>query len=530
MKKVFYLVAASMLMTSCLKDRAIEAYNEDFASVFGDTDPLHTWKMVDEKTVEVNVDKPSRVKIYVKVDDTYRLAADYENVSGTRTLAFDAPMGCEDIHVTVDGAPIYGANSRAESRADVSPVTKTNEFKNFTYGQITTFHHDGQTLPESKDNTSKLTSTGCRIISNGETYRFYPIYWGGIFYHTYGLYYYDANKVRHEFNFYDHKVTDCLQYKDANDAWQNLTADYAYDCFFPKSGSAPTYDEKEVVLKSRCYTINLPKGTEFGFYVDIVHKLSDGTLSDRGRFYSDPELNDEDQTNKPFSAFAYLHINNDTQTSYVTVEDYNDNDYNDFIFLLEGQHTHVVDKPVKYMYAVEDLGSTNDFDFNDIVFTVSHVKGKENATVQPMAAGGIYPATIYFGDKSYGEIHSKFGVKTNVMVNTKAGTTKNSMIKADPFLVKVGTEWSHTAYGNSENGNGFSVKVEIPNRKDKVVTTYVPGEDIAPQMLVLSENWLWPTEKTRISDAYTGFGEWGTNYKNPSWVTSPTSGLVVNWR
>ena len=68
MKKIFYLVAASMLMTSCLKDRAIEAYNEDFVSVFGETDPLHTWKMVDEKSVEVNVDKPSRVKIYVLVD------------------------------------------------------------------------------------------------------------------------------------------------------------------------------------------------------------------------------------------------------------------------------------------------------------------------------------------------------------------------------------------------------------------------------------------------------------------------------
>ena len=114
------------------------------------------------------------------------------------------------------------------------------------------------------------------------------------------------------------------------------------------------------------------------------------------------------------------------------------------------------------------------------------------------------------------------------MVNTKAGTTKNSMIMADPFLVNVGAEWSHAAYG--ESGNGFSVKVEIPNRKDKVVTTYVPDEDIAPQMLVLSENWLWPTEKTRISNAYTGFGEWGANYKNQNWVNSPNSSLVVNWR
>ena len=530
MKKVFYLVAASLLMPSCLKDKAIEAYNEDFVSVFGETDPMHTWKMVDNQSVAMNLDKPSRVKIYVKVDNAYRLAADYENVSGSRTLTFDAPMGCQDIHVTVDGVPYYGVNSRTEGQVINSPVTKTEEFKEFTYGQISTFHNDGKTLPESQDNTGRVSSTGCRIISNGQTYKFYPIYWGGIFYHNYGLYYYDANKVRHEIDFYDHKVTDCLQYKDVNGEWQNLTADYAYDYFFPKSGSEPQYNSGDAVLKSRCYTIDLPAGTEFGFYVDITHKKDDGSESDRGRFYSDPELNDEGQTNKPFSAFANLHINNDTQTSYITVEDYNDNDYNDFIFMLEGQHTHVVDNPVKYIYAVEDLGGTNDFDFNDVVFSVSHVAGKENATVQPLAAGGIYPAYICFNGKSYGEIHGKFGKETNVMVNTQKGTTKNSMVKADPFLVKVGAKWSNTATSYGESGNGFSVKVDIPNRQDKEVTTCAPGQGAPPQMLVLSEDWLWPIEKKSIAEAYINFGEWGANYQTQTWVDYPTSGLVVNWK
>lgn len=527
MKKVFYLVAASMLMTSCLKDRAIEAYNEEFVSVFGETDPLHTWKMVDEKSVEVNVDKPSRVKIYVLVDNTYRLAADYENVSGTRTLAFDAPMGCEDIHVTVDGIPYQGGSSRAESQN--TGISLTNDFEYFTYKQISDFHDDGTTLPETDDNTGKLRGLNYKVVSNGQPYRFYPIYWGGIFFHGYGLYYYKGNE-RIEVPFIEnHKAEGLIQRVkgDGTNAWVDVTDDYAYEYFFPESGSAPEYDDEVVVLGSRCFTINLPAGTQFGFYVDITQKSTENPESEnyRGRFYSDPELN----ASNAFSAFGYLQKDGNT---YITVEDYNDNDYNDFIFVLEGTPAPVDEDPVKYMYAVEDLGSENDFDFNDIVFSVSHISGHENAIVQPLAAGGIYPATIYFGDKSYGEIHSKFGVKTNVMVNTKAGTTKNSMIKADPFLVKVPAEWSHTAYG--ESGNGFSVKVEIPNRKDKVVTTYVPGEDIAPQMLVLSENWLWPTEKTRISDAYNdaynGFGEWGANYKNQTWVNSPNSSLVVNWR
>lgn len=530
MKKVFYLVAASLLMTSCLKDQAIEAYNEEFVRVFGDTDPLHTWKMVDNQSVEVNLDKSSRVKIYVKVDNTYRLAADYENVSGAQSLSFDAPMGCKDIHVTVDGVPYQGGNSRAEGQVNVSPITKTDDFKEFTYGQIDDFHNDGQTLPEKQDNTDKV-ATGCRIISNGEPYTFYPVYWGGIFYHNYGLYYYDKDDVRHEYDFYEHKMTDCLQQliinEDGTEEWRAVTDDYAYDYFFKNSASKPAFARDKVVLKSRCYTINLPKDTEFGFYVDIIHKVN-GNEGDRGRFYSDPELNDVNQNIKPFSAFANLHIDNESQTSYITVEDYNDNDYNDFIFILEGEHTHVVEEPAKYIYAVEDLGGNNDFDFNDVVFSVSHVSGKENATVQPLAAGGIYEAYIRFNGKSYGEIHNRFGVASNVMVNTASGTTKGTMKKADPFLVPVGATWSHAAYGNS--GNGFSVEVQLPNKPDKVLTTYEPGSNAAPQMLVLSENWLWPTEKTSISDAYSGFGEWGANYTNGTWVNSYSSGSVVNWK
>jgi hypothetical protein len=251
--------------------------------------------------------------------------------------------------------------------------------------------------------------------------------------------------------------------------------------------------------------------------------LEDGTKNNRGRYYSDPELN----TNSPISTFAYLEMGNGT--SYITIEDYNDNDYNDFIFVLEGSPTPIVNNPIKYIYAVEDLGNDNDFDFNDIVFSVSHISGHEYAIVQPLAAGGIYPADIRFNSKSYGEIHGKFGKESNVMVNTAKGTTKSTMVKANPFKVNVGTEWSHAAYGKGTvPGNGFSVEVNILDRVDKKITTYVPGEDIAPQMLVLSENWLWPTERTRISDAYQGFGEWGNNYTNQTWDDTPT-GSVVNW-
>lgn len=554
MKKIFYLVAASLMMTSCLKDGAIEAYNEEFASVFGDIDPLHTWKMVENQSVEVNLDKPSRVKIYVKAGNSYRLAGDYENVSGKQTLSYDAPMGCEDIHVTVNGVPYQGVNSRAGvvgilSESDVITMGKDTVF---TYGEISTFHKDVNTLPETVDNREKV-KMGCQMISNGKPYEFYPIYWAGVFKHKYGLYYYYKDKNNQDqiatvpiINEYHKNAELGLIQRISNNetGWTVVTDDYAYDYFFTQQGKTPqagvtkpVFSDETEVLKSKCFTINLPEGTKFGFYVDVTHE-EDG---DEGFYYSDPELNTAKYV---YSTFAYLHTDEVNNISYITVEDYTDNDYNDFIFMLKGEHTHVVEEPVKYIYAVEDLGGTNDFDFNDIVFSVSHVAGKENATVQPLAAGGIYEAKIYFNDTYCGEIHSMFGDKEHkVMINTKAGTTKSTMLKADPFLVNVGTDWSNTATSYSKSGNGFKVKIIIPDKPDKeiVVKECNPGgKDSAPQMLVLSENWLWPTERTRISDAYTEFDEWCANYTtgtwagyyddNNSWFSKHTNGLVVNWK
>ena len=72
-------------MTSCVIDKremvsAENNYDKEFEKAFGQTDPNHTWKMVDNRVIEVNLDKPSRVKIYVKVGKSYKLVADYENV------------------------------------------------------------------------------------------------------------------------------------------------------------------------------------------------------------------------------------------------------------------------------------------------------------------------------------------------------------------------------------------------------------------------------------------------------------------
>lgn len=170
------------------------------------------------------------------------------------------------------------------------------------------------------------------------------------------------------------------------------------------------------------------------------------------------------------------------------------------------------------------MGGTGDFDFNDVVFSVSHVSGQPHANVKLLAAGGTLPAYICFNNRSYGEVHEMFKVATTEMVNTASGTTKANMKQASPFVVQVPTNWSHAAFKTV--GNGFNVKVQ----NDENVTIATPGNNPAPQILILTKDWLWPTERTRINTAYPQFGEWGENYTKTDWVkTNVDYNKVINW-
>ncbi len=90
-----------------------------------------------------------------------------------------------------------------------------------------------------------------------------------------------------------------------------------------------------------------------------------------------------------------------------------DKDYNDVIFLLVGSPKlpEISDKTIQKRYMIEDLGSTFDFDFNDIVVDVSeeHVrdlanpsmlKVRQTATISHLC--GTIPFMVYLGSKSFG--------------------------------------------------------------------------------------------------------------------------------
>ena len=586
MRKFLLLMTAAVLLAACGVDEipvpVSEKYERDFIKTFGLIDKDQTWIMVEQATVTVDAEEPSNVKAYVNVNGTYHIVADYKDVQGTQTLTFDVPANAQDVKVYVNGIP-YGAE--VDTRAFIAPdgngvITRADEYVYYTREQIEKNINDNKNavsvMPEGKDNRNvqglkmdyTALVTGDDDRGDGEkdgyaTYSIYPIFWNASYDHKFGLYYFDADlNKKVEIDFYENKSGDCLQYYgrgaflDWSNKWRNVETNYCYEWYTDDKYSS----ENDYVLRGRRFDFRLPVGTTFGFYVNVTGK------NKTRKYYSNPTLNANGR--QAFSYFeAEKQINvgvdgniNQTDTewaTYICVEDIpvhkedigadalgqesaGDMDYNDFIFLLRGKQTHVGESgsdtstPVEYYYAVEDLGGSYDYDFNDVVFSVSHVAGVGHLHVVPLAAGGILESFIcYHGDGkefSSNEVHSYFGLSGTGYVNTKDEFTTQPL-KSISFAVPA--YWSHTGLGGNDNAavgstadNGIAVKVM---QKDGAVHSIrTPEEGMSPQMLILPMGWEWPTECTRIDEAYPGFGEWGAGYLDGTeWLNTVNKDKVV---
>lgn len=209
-----------------------------------------------------------------------------------------------------------------------------------------------------------------------------------------------------------------------------------------------------------------------------------------------------------------------------------DEDLNDIVFWVEGQYK-TPEPPItvpdpdplpepqseSWIIACEDLGNTDDIDFNDVVFSVSHTAGETTAKVTPLAAGGVLPSNIYYGGSNLGEIHNLInGAQPNAngqysMLNTGSKGTPGSAI-----TINVPADYSVT-------NHGFTVKVKDQNESIVLESAEI---GTAPQMLVLPGEWAWPTERTPIGTAFPMFVDWSKAANTAiDWYKSPVEGKVV---
>lgn len=288
-------------------------------------------------------------------------------------------------------------------------------------------------------------------------------------------------------------------------------------------------------------TYNFPAGYHIVFFI-APYQPHNGTYTESNYNYSLPELN---------KRINHLDWNNDCPTyeanrgaikaaswtfngqTFLGFEDGGgDEDLNDIVFWVQGQYK-TPEPPItvpdpdplpepqseSWIIACEDLGNTDDIDFNDVVFSVSHTAGETTAKVTPLAAGGVLPSNIYHSGNNLGEIHYLInGAQPNAngqypMLNTSSKGTPGSAI-----TINVPADYSVT-------NHGFTVKVKDQNESIVLESAEV---GTAPQMLVLPGEWAWPTERTPIGTAFPMFVDWSKAANTAiDWYKSPVEGKVV---
>lgn len=285
-----------------------------------------------------------------------------------------------------------------------------------------------------------------------------------------------------------------------------------------------------------------PKGTHVVFFIIMGNNNSWHQTSQYGYNirYSLPWMNRmfyyKQQENHPSSMVE------DAAKDFVTykwggqivmgVEDEGgDDDMNDILFFIKG-NVHDDDIPEigeepeenSWIIACEDLGDTDDYDFNDVVFKVTHVSGQETATVTPLAAGGVLETWITHNssDEYIGETHQLLGAQASSTGNYPMINTSKITATGTPKTVTVGANFSI-----AENMGGFGIIVKAKSGDANATVITAPTTGAAPQMICVPDSWAWPTERTKVQDAYSDFAKWSANSNNIEWYKNADNKLVI---
>lgn len=175
----------------------------------------------------------------------------------------------------------------------------------------------------------------------------------------------------------------------------------------------------------------------------------------------------------------------------------------------------VTTKTVRVM--CEDLGSTNDFDFNDLVFDVYYTyeedaagnKSDIQAHITLQAVGGTLP--IYIGAQTTSDPTKELHYR---MTNTNA---KN------PINVGAGTTCAPVTFtisATSTDANDLDICVGSSDNKatDYIILPKSGNSNLASQKICVPTTVRWLKESQQIEWGYTKFKDWVNSQKqNPFW-------------
>lgn len=171
--------------------------------------------------------------------------------------------------------------------------------------------------------------------------------------------------------------------------------------------------------------------------------------------------------------------------------------------------------PVVYSYAFEDSWH-GDYDMNDVVVKVrqnADNEGKMDVTL--CCTGASYDLSVWLGDYCiFTEVHSSLGGDAGKFINTGGSdSTSDKFETRDPQTITINIP------GDSSLGD-LDIWIKSPEGDIHVSTN---GQD--PHGVVIPLDWNWPTEWTRITDAYPDFVGFAADQNtNTDWYKYPASG------
>ena len=166
-----------------------------------------------------------------------------------------------------------------------------------------------------------------------------------------------------------------------------------------------------------------------------------------------------------------------------------DGDYSNLVCLAVGaQAIEEQPQPTQKRYFVEDLGSKDDFDFNDIVFDVIDDNGSQKCIVRAM--GGTIDFTLQIGNTEWTKSVDgvKAGYNEKMMYNTQ-GTIDYDKVLAE-FPV---TGWN-------PDTNNITVKVKSSVSGNVIIEIPFPKKGEVPMIVAFPAVTNWQSERVSLPD------------------------------
>ena len=287
-----------------------------------------------------------------------------------------------------------------------------------------------------------------------------------------------------------------------------------------------------------------------------------------------------DYAGEPFPAAATFNYDGVT---YLGFEDWPENggaDLNDILFWVTGSFEQDIpelddnyqDTEQSWVLSAEDLGDTDDIDYNDVVIRVEHTSGNDYIMVHPLAAGGTLASYVYFGDECVGEIHGMLDkqYKDKGILSgdfTPLNVSPGLVEKGDPIRVSVpeGFSLSSSVIQNGHfdsndesdyalsNMGGFNIRVlqkgTVATDEDKIDSKLLEkriqnsinesGGSEVPYVICTPRTWQrtdtekgqkvsgtyrWAKESLPMTEAYNGqvtFRDWVEDKSKVDWYKYP---------